>query len=126
MANYRPRRTRFRKAFKGTFKTRCGGSLRGTTVFKGQYGLQALEGLRLKDKQLDTARSMMRRVLKPEKAARVLMRVFPHRPVTAKGAETRMGKGKGMVDYYATWVSEGFVLVEVDGARKELAMKALQ
>ncbi|KAH6573093.1 hypothetical protein BASA62_003127 [Batrachochytrium salamandrivorans] len=125
VTNLRPKKTKYRKAFKGFFKTRSGGSIRGTTVRMGEYGLQLFEGGRLKDKQLDTVRTMVRRVLKPEKGAKVILRCFPHIPVTAKGAETRMGKGKGMVDYFATWVSEGVIVLEIVGARKEIALKAL-
>ncbi|KAJ1341446.1 hypothetical protein BSLG_003875 [Batrachochytrium salamandrivorans] len=99
VTNLRPKKTKYRKAFKGFFKTRSGGSIRGTTVRMGEYGLQLFEGGRLKDKQLDTVRTM--------------------------GAETRMGKGKGMVDYFATWVSEGVIVLEIVGARKEIALKAL-
>ncbi|KAL2911770.1 39S ribosomal protein L16, mitochondrial [Polyrhizophydium stewartii] len=125
VVNLRPKNPKYRKAFKGFFKTRSGGSIRGTTVVWGEYGLQAFEGGRLKDKQLDSVRTMVRRVLKPEKGARFNLRIMPHRPVTAKGAQTRMGKGKGAVDYYATWVSPGAVLFEIKGARREVALKAL-
>ncbi|KAI8926923.1 ribosomal protein L16p/L10e-domain-containing protein [Entophlyctis helioformis] len=125
IANFRPKKTRFRKAFKGFFKTKLGGSLRGTAVRTGEYGLQAFEGGRLKDKQLDAIRTLIRRILKKEKGAKLILRCFPHRPVSAKPLETRMGKGKGMVDYFATWVSEGRVIMEISGARKELALKAL-
>ncbi|KAL5035136.1 39S ribosomal protein L16, mitochondrial [Batrachochytrium dendrobatidis] len=125
VVNLRPKKTKYRKAHKGFFKTRLGGSIRGTTVRLGEYGLQLFEPGRLKDKQLDTVRTMVNRILKSEKGSKLILRIFPHRPVTAKGAETRMGKGKGAVEYYATWVSEGVVIMEITGARKDVALKAL-
>ncbi|KAI9092693.1 ribosomal protein L10e/L16, partial [Phlyctochytrium arcticum] len=126
-ANFRPRRTKYKKAFKGYWPVRTGGSLRGTTVYYGDFGLQALEGGRLSDKQLDNARTGIRRVLKKgEKGSRFFLRCFPDRPVTSKGAETRMGKGKGAVDYFATFVAEGRVIFEVKGLRQELAEKAMR
>ncbi|TPX57901.1 hypothetical protein PhCBS80983_g03506 [Powellomyces hirtus] len=126
VANFRPRKLKYKKAHKGFHPVRTGGSLRGTTVYYGDYGLQALEGGRLSDKQLDSARTGIRRVLKAEKGSRFFLRCFPDRPVTSKGAETRMGKGKGAVDYFATFVAEGRVIVEVKGVRKELAEKAMK
>ncbi|KAI9012952.1 ribosomal protein L10e/L16, partial [Gaertneriomyces semiglobifer] len=122
----RPRRLKYKKAQKGFFPSRSGGSLRGTTVYHGDYGLQVTEGGRLSDKQLDVARTAVRRTIKIEKGARFFLRCFPDRPVTSKGAETRMGKGKGAVDYFATWVAAGRVVIEVKGVRKELAEKALR
>ncbi|KND01065.1 ribosomal protein L16 [Spizellomyces punctatus DAOM BR117] len=126
VANFRPRRLKYKKSHKGFYPTHTGGSLRGTTVYYGEYGLQALEGGRLSDVQLDSARTGMRRVLKGEKGGKFFLRCFPDRPVTSKGAETRMGKGKGAVDYFATWVAEGRVVLEVKGVRKEVADKALR
>ena len=126
VANFRPKRTRFRKAFKGFFAVHKNGSLRGTAVSKGEYGLRAFEGGRLTDLQLQTISAMVRKVIKGEKGATVALRCYPHRPVTAKPAETRMGKGKGAVDHFATWIAEGQIIIETVGARKELAEKALQ
>ncbi|KAI8592380.1 ribosomal protein L10e/L16 [Geranomyces variabilis] len=126
VANFRPKKLKHKKAHKGFWPTHTGGSLRGTTVYYGDYGLQALEGGRLSDKQLDSARVAIRRVLKQEKGSRFFLRCFPDRPVTSKGAETRMGKGKGAVDYFATFVAAGRVIVEVKGVRKELAEKAMR
>ncbi|KAJ3122571.1 hypothetical protein HK098_002750 [Nowakowskiella sp. JEL0407] len=124
--NLRPKKMKRKKAFRGYYKTRLGGSLRGTTVRYGDFGLQALEGGRLSDKQLDNARTALRRVIKSEKGAKFYLRVFTDRPVTAKGAEARMGKGKGAVEYFATWVSGKRVLFEVKGVRKETAQRAMQ
>ncbi|KAJ3330067.1 mitochondrial ribosomal large subunit component [Blyttiomyces sp. JEL0837] len=125
-AGLRPRRQNYRKAFKGFFKTREGGSLRGTTLLHGNYGLRVLEGGRIQDKQMDAARTLMRRVLKAEKGAKFHLRVFTDRPVSKKAAETRMGKGKGAVEFYASWVSKGRVVLEVSCMRKDLAEQALK
>ncbi len=110
---------------KGFFPVHTGGSLRGTTVYRGEYGLQLIEGGRLTDAQLDTSRQHVRRMLKSEKTAAFHMRCFPDRPVTAKGNGARMGNGKGAVDYFATWMAQGRIVMEISGATKQLALKAL-
>ncbi|KAJ1556944.1 hypothetical protein HK096_009963 [Nowakowskiella sp. JEL0078] len=117
---------KYKKSQMGFFRTRLGGSLRGTTVHFGDFGLQAMEGGRLTDKQIDIARSAIRRVIKSEKGSKLYLRVFTDRPVTAKGAEARMGKGKGAVEYFASWISDRKVLFELKGVRKETAQRALQ
>lgn len=122
----RPRRVQYRKAFKGFFKSRTGGTLRGTRVYHGEYGLQAAEGGRITDKQFDAVKSAIRLILKAEKGSKLILRAFPDRPVTSKGAEVRMGKGKGAVDYYATWVSKDRIIFEVKGLRKESARNAFR
>lgn len=125
IANFRPKKLRHKKVFKGTLSPRFG-SLRGTRMYHGEYGLQLTQGGRLFDKQLDTARSMIRRALKADKGSRFYLVQFPHRPVTSKGSETRMGKGKGTVEDFATWAREGSLVFEIKGARKEIARKALK
>jgi large subunit ribosomal protein L16 len=125
IANFRPKKTRHKKVFKGTLKIRES-SLRGTRVYHGDYGLQLTKGGRLKDKQLDTARGMIRRAIKGDKGSKFFLRLFPHRPVTCKGSETRMGKGKGTVESFATWARAGDLVFEVKGARMEIAYKALK
>ncbi|TPX38000.1 hypothetical protein SmJEL517_g00422 [Synchytrium microbalum] len=122
----RPRKTKFRKAFKGFFPVRIGGSLRGTGLYYGDFGMRVTEPGRLSDIQLEAARAAIRKVLKAEKDFKIFLTVFPHRPVTAKGAETRMGKGKGMVDYFATWVAHGKMLFEVKGVREDVAKEAFR
>ncbi|KAI8806409.1 ribosomal protein L16p/L10e-domain-containing protein [Cladochytrium replicatum] len=124
--NLRPRRQAYKKSHKGFFPVRTGGSLRGTVVRYGEYGLQAMRGVRLEDKQLDAARTAIKRCLRSEKNSKLYLRVFTDRPVTAKGAEARMGKGKGAVEFYATWVAKGHVLFEVKGVRKEAAEEAMR
>ena len=125
VSNFRPKKLAHKKAFKGTFKSRPL-SLRGTTVYFGDYGLQVMEGGRLSDKQLDVCRTAIKRTIKSEKESKFTLKVFPSRPVTRKPAETRMGKGKGAVDYFASWVSRGRVVFEVGKCREEVAVKALK
>ncbi|KAJ3209587.1 hypothetical protein HDU67_006070 [Dinochytrium kinnereticum] len=121
----RPRKMKFQKAFKGFFKQRPH-SLRATTLTVGNYGLRVTEGGRLADKQLDQLRTVVRRALKEEKGAKFYFRVFTARPVSKKAAETRMGKGKGAVEYFAAWVSRGRVIFEVKCIRREVALRALR
>ena len=75
------------------------------------YGLCATEGKRLKDIQIDNARTVIRRAMKGYKQAKFVIRTMPNIPVTSKGSEARMGKGKGAIDYWGVWVSPGQVLV---------------
>ncbi|TPX51485.1 hypothetical protein SeMB42_g00797 [Synchytrium endobioticum] len=126
VSTLRPRKSKFRKAQKGYFPVHTGGSLRGTGLYYGDYGLRALEPGRLSDTQLDAARAAIRKVLKAEKDFKIFLTVFPSRPVTAKGAETRMGKGKGMVDYYAVWVAQRKMLFEVKGVTEDVAKEAFR
>lgn len=122
----RPKITKHKKQFKGFFTVNSGGSLAGTAVHEGDYGLQVLEGGRLNDKQLDNARTAIRRVLKADKGSKLILRAFPDRPVTSKGSEARMGKGKGAVDYFAKWLSPGAIVFEVKFCRMEIAKEAMR
>jgi ribosomal protein L16 len=126
IANFRPKKLAHKKSMKGFYRSRAGGSLRGTTVYHGDYALQVTEGGRLFDRQLDTARNMVRRIIKQDKGSKFILSQFPHRPVTSKGAETRMGKGKGVVEHFATWMRTGSIVFEVKGARREIARRALR
>lgn len=78
-----------------------GGSLKGTTLNEGEYGLRLLAPARLSAKQLQSAETALKRKLKVVKGAQVFMRVFPDIPVCVKGNETRMGKGKGSFEFWA-------------------------
>ncbi|KAJ3117808.1 hypothetical protein HK100_000741 [Physocladia obscura] len=122
----RPRRMAHKKMLKGFFKTHSGGSLRGTSLLFGNFGLRVVEGGRLEDKQIDAARTVMRRVVKEEKGANFHLKCFTDRPVTSKPAEVRMGKGKGPVEFFATWVPKGRVIFEISCTRKETGLKALR
>ena len=96
-----PRRTKYRKAHKIRLPFNTGGSLKGTTVKEGMYGLRILAPAKLSAKQLTAAETAIKRKLKVVKGAQIFLRVFPDTPVCVKGNETRMGKGKGSFEYWA-------------------------
>lgn len=96
-----PRRVKYRKSHKGRIPFPTGGSLKGTTIQQGTYGIRLLAPARLSAKQLQSAETALKRKLKVVKGAQVFMRVFPDIPVCVKGNETRMGKGKGAFEYWA-------------------------
>ncbi|KAI9507831.1 mitochondrial ribosomal protein L16 [Russula earlei] len=124
-----PRRVTFVKQHKGVIPIPTGGSVKGTTLAYGDWGLRIKgDGVRLTAKQLTTAEEVIKRKIKPVKGAKVYLRVFPHIPVCVKGNETRMGKGKGTFEFWATRVPTGRVIFEIGGApiREELARDALR
>lgn len=96
-----PRRVKHRKAFKGRVPVRTGGSIRGTTLTIGDYGVRVKEPVRISAKILQSCETAIVRAIKSVKDAKCYMRVFPHIPVCVKGNETRMGKGKGSFEYWA-------------------------
>ncbi|KAH9974706.1 ribosomal protein L10e/L16 [Lactifluus volemus] len=124
-----PRKVTFIKRHKGVIPIPTGGSVKGTTLAYGDWGLRIKgQGVRLTAKQLTTAEEVIKRKIKPVKGAKVFLRVFPDIPVCIKGNETRMGKGKGTFEYWATRVSTGRVIFEIGGTpvREELARDALR
>lgn len=122
-SNLAPRRTKYRKSQKGRVSFPIGGSVKGTTVTQGMYGLRTLEPCRITAVQLTAAETAMKRKLKVVRGSQVFMRVFPDVPVCVKGNETRMGKGKGSFEYWAcryvhlanSSVPVGRVLFEIGG-----------
>ena len=114
-----PKRTKYRKAFKGRIHGNAKG---GSSLNFGQHGLKALEPERITARQIEAARRAISRHVK--RVGRVWIRIFPDLPVTSKPAEVRMGKGKGSVDYWACRVKPGRVLFEIDGVSEELAREA--
>ncbi|PWN96346.1 ribosomal protein L16 [Tilletiopsis washingtonensis] len=128
-SNLAPRRTKYRKAHKGRVPIPIGGSLKGTTLAEGAYGLRLLAPARLSAKQLTSAETALKRKLKIIKGAQVFMRVFPDIPVCVKGNETRMGKGKGTFEFWACRAPIGRVIFEIGGPvdiRPEVAKEALR
>ncbi|KAI0795673.1 mitochondrial ribosomal protein L16 [Abortiporus biennis] len=124
-----PQRITYIKRHKGVLPVPTGGSTKGTTLAYGEYGLRIKEnGARLSAKQLVAAEEVIKRKIKQVKGAKVYMRVFPDIPVCIKGNETRMGKGKGGFEFWATRVTPGRVLFEIGGApiREEIAREALR
>lgn len=116
-----PKRTKFRKAFKGRIKGVAKG---GTSLNFGQFGLKATEPERITARQIEAARRAMTRHMKRQ--GRVWIRIFPDLPVTAKPTEVRMGKGKGSVEYWAARVKPGRVMFEIDGVTEGVAKEALR
>ncbi len=116
-----PKRTKFRKQFKGRIH---GNSKGGTDLNFGAFGLKALEPERVTARQIEAARRAITRHMK--RAGRVWIRIFPDVPVTSKPTEVRMGKGKGSVDYWACRVAPGRVVFELDGVPEDVAREALR
>lgn len=116
-----PKRTKFRKSFRGRIK---GFANRGNRVSFGEYGLQALDAGWITGRQIEAGRVAANRATGG--AAKIWIRVFPHKPISAKPAETRMGKGKGDVDYWAAVVKPGTVLFELGGVPEEKAKLAFK
>ena len=116
-----PKRTKFRKQFKGRIH---GTSKGGTDLNFGGFGLKALEPDRVTARQIEAARRAITREMK--RAGRVWIRVFPDLPVSKKPVEVRMGKGKGSVEFWAARVKPGRILFEIDGVPADVAKEALR
>ena len=114
-----PKKTKFRKAFKGRIK---GDAKGGTDLNFGSYGLKAMEPERITARQIEAARRAITRHIKRQ--GRLWIRVFPDVPVSKKPAEVRQGKGKGSVEYWAARVKPGRILFELDGVAGPLAAEA--
>ena len=116
-----PRRVKYRKQHRGR---RTGKAQTGNTLSFGEYGLQAQEACWLTARQIEAARRAIVRYVK--RGGKVWVRVFPDKPVTSKPAETRMGSGKGSVDYWVAVVRPGKILFEIAGVREEAAKEAMR
>jgi large subunit ribosomal protein L16 len=115
-----PKRTKYRKAFKGRIS---GAAKGGFNLDFGSYGLKAMEPDRLTARQIEAARRAITRHMK--RAGRVWIRVFPDVPVSKKPAEVRMGSGKGAPEFWAARVKPGRILFELDGVTTLVAKEAL-
>ncbi|MDP2533615.1 50S ribosomal protein L16 [Photobacterium damselae subsp. piscicida] len=113
-----PKRTKFRKAFKG----RNRGLANGTDVSFGEFGLKAVGRGRLTARQIEAARRAMTRHIKRQ--GQIWIRVFPDKPITSKPLEVRQGKGKGNVEYWVAQIQPGKVLYEMGGVPEALAREA--
>ncbi len=118
---YLPSRTKYRKVHKGRIR---GKAQSGNTVAFGEFGIQSLSRGRMTSQQIEAARVAMTRSLK--RKGKVWIRVFPHKPVTKKPAETRMGKGKGSVEQWVAIIRPGTMLFEVAGCSQAAAQEALR
>ena len=116
-----PKRTKYRKAFKGRIKGTAKG---GSSIAFGSFGLKALEPERVTARQIEATRRAVTREMKRQ--GKVWIRVFPDTPVSAKPIEVRMGKGKGSVDRWVARVQPGRILFEIDGVPDEVALEALR
>ena len=116
-----PKRTKYRKAFKGRIHGNAKG---GTTLNFGSHGLKAVEPERITARQIEAARRAITRHMK--RAGRVWIRIFPDLPVTKKPAEVRMGSGKGAPDHWVAVVRPGRILFEMAGVEREAAVEAMR
>ena len=116
-----PKRVKHRKQFRGSMAGKC---LRGNRISYGEYGLVATTPAWIKSNQIEAARVAMTRYVK--RGGKVWIKIFPDKPVTAKPAETRMGSGKGTVEYWVAVVKPGRVLFEIAGVDEAVAREALR
>ena len=116
-----PKRTKFRKQFKGRIHGTAKG---GTNLDFGGFGLKAMEPNRVTAREIEAARRAITREMK--RAGRVWIRIFPDVPVSKKPTEVRMGKGKGAPEFWAARVKPGRIMFEIDGVPIDLAREALR
>jgi large subunit ribosomal protein L16 len=116
-----PKKTKYRKMQRGRMR---GNAKRGHFLAFGRYGLKALEGGWITNRQIESGRVAITRHIK--RGGRVWIRIFPDKPVTAKPAETRMGKGKGAPEYWVAVVKPGRILYEVEGVPEDVAREAIR
>ena len=116
-----PKRVKWRKQMRGRMK---GKALRGAQISFGEFGLQALEPGWITARQIEAARRAIVREMK--RRGKVWIRIFPAKPYTQRAAESRMGKGKGSVEYYVATVKPGRVMFEVGGLPADIAVSALK
>jgi len=116
-----PKKTKYRKKMKGNRK---GHETRGVSLEFGQYGIAACDPAWITSRQIEAARRAMTREIK--RGGNVWIKIFPDKPITAKPAETRMGKGKGNPEYWVAVVKPGRVMFELGGVSEEVAKEALR
>ena len=116
-----PKRVKRRKQFRGSM---AGKAMRGNTLTNGDYGIVAMEPAWVKSNQIEAARIAMTRYIK--RGGKVFIKIFPDKPVTAKPAETRMGSGKGSLEYWVAVVKPGRVMFEISGVDEATAKEALR
>ena len=116
-----PKRVKRRKQMRGRLK---GKAMRGNKITYGDYGIQACEPSWITSNQIEAARIAMTRYIK--RGGSVWIKIFPDKPITAKPAETRMGKGKGAPEYWVAVVKPGRIMFEIGGVAEETAREALR
>ena len=115
-----PKRTKFRRQHRGRFK----GVSKANTIVFGDYGLQALEPVWLTSRQIEAARRTISRYTK--RSGKLWIKVFPDKSVTARAEESRMGSGKGAVEYWVVVIKPGNIIFELSGVPREIAVQALK
>ena len=116
-----PKKTKYRKSFRGRRK---GNSKGGNVVSFGDFGIQAVETSYVTARQIEAARITITRTMK--RGGKVWINIFPHKPITKKPAEVRMGSGKGNVEYYVAVVKPGRILFEISGVPEDVAREAMR
>lgn len=116
-----PKKTKFRKQQKGKMK---GLSQRGHRLAYGVFGIKSLDSAWITSRQIEAARIAATRCIKRE--GKLWIKIFPDKPITKKPAEVRMGKGKGVVEYWVAIVKPGRILFELDGVSRSIAIEALR
>jgi large subunit ribosomal protein L16 len=116
-----PKRVKRRKQFRGSM---AGKALRGNKITNGEFGIVAMEPAWIKSNQIEAARIAMTRHIK--RGGQVWIKIFPDKPVTNKPAETRMGSGKGSLEYWVAVVKPGRVMFEISGVNEDVAREALR
>src|SRR5574344_118431 len=116
-----PKKTKYRKQQKGRNR---GKATRGNKVTNGDFGMQTLEAGQITSNQIEAARVAMNRYIK--RSGKVWIKIFPDKPITKKPADTRMGKGKGSVEYWVALVKPGRVMFEVAEVSEDIAREALR
>jgi large subunit ribosomal protein L16 len=116
-----PKRTKFRKVHRGRLK---GIATKSNTIIFGEYGIQALEPVWLTSRQIEATRRSITRSVR--RTGKIWIRIFPDKPITERAAESRMGSGKGAVDYWVATIKPGNILFEINGLSKEMAYAVLK
>ena len=116
-----PKRVKYRRVQRGRL---TGKALRGNKITNGEYGLVALEPAWITSRQIEAARIAMTRYIK--RGGKVWIKIFPDKPITEKPAETRMGSGKGSVEYWVAVVKPGRIMFEMDGVAEDVAKEAMR
>ncbi|MEA3398861.1 MAG: 50S ribosomal protein L16 [Patescibacteria group bacterium] len=116
-----PKKTKYRKSHKGK---RGGRASRGVSLSYGQFGLKSLNNCWVTSRQIEAARRVITRFTK--RGGKIWIRIFPDKPVTKKGGEVPMGKGKGAVDHYVAVVKPGMIIFEMDGVDVKMAKEAME
>ncbi|MEK7202380.1 MAG: 50S ribosomal protein L16 [Patescibacteria group bacterium] len=116
-----PKKLKHRKVFKGTY---AGPATRGTELEFGDFGLKTIERGWLSSRQIESSRRAMTRYIK--RGGKIWIRIFPHKPVTAKPAEVGMGGGKGGLDHFVAVVKPGNILFEMSGVEEAIAAEAMR